>query len=407
MMMNVDIFRKSCWRPGPVFLLLVCICGCEKQLPTGYGRAVGSEYSNSVNGTFVLQEMVKSLGRSVDRYGKISPRWDQYQTVYWFPDGFSAPPLEAVGKIEEWLTSDSNRTLVFVARDFDAAISYWEQLGQDTHEAQKEQIAREQAHAITGHLSRWDFNQSNDGDWYQMVDHPYQTATAVSGALMEGIDAEKLELFYGSLPKPGDVVSNGSFNCYDAEVLLTGDAEPMVYTLRKAYWPGSRIIVVGNGSFLLNWPLVNDENWKLASRLIQTADRQSSPNNDVLFIESGTEIPISNHDAPEFHSKWSWISHEPMRYIVPNILFWCMLFCFVYFPIFGRPQKFKSRSVANFRDHINALAQLLGKTRFRSQAGSWIDQYRRQSSSSRNVSSGSSSLTETAEKLESKTGTRP
>ncbi len=407
MMMHVDVVRRSYWPLAAAILLLVCWCGCEKQLPTGYGRAVGSEYSASVNGTVVLQEMVKSHGHAVDRYGKISPRWDQFQTVYWFPDGFTAPSSEAVEKIEEWLASNSNRTLVYVARDFDAAISYWEQLGQNSNDEQQDQIEREQAYAITDYLSRWDFNQSNDVDWYQTNKHPYQKATKVSGSLMDGIAGEKLDLRYSSLPIPGDVASSGAFNGYDADVLLTVDDIPMVYMVKKSYWPGSRIIVVGNGSFLLNFPLANNEHRKLASNLVRTAHQLDHPGSDALFIESGSEIAISNHDAPEIHSKWNWISNEPLRFIVPNILIWCMLFCFVYFPIFGRPRRIQSRSVANFRDHINALAQLLGKTRSRTLAGSWIDEYRRRTSSSRNIASGSSSLTKTAEKLELKTKNRP
>ena len=41
----------------------------------------------------------------------------------------------------------------------------------------------------------------------------------------------------------------------------------------------------------------------------------------------------------------------------PIIVFWCMLFCFVYLPIFGRPTKHQCENrPSDFRDHILALA---------------------------------------------------
>ena len=358
---------------------VLMLSGCEQRLKTGYGRAYGSDYSASVNGTVVFQEMVKATGRDVDRYGRVSPRWRKYQTVYWLPDGFAAPSEEAIDKIEDWLEDGWGRTLVFVGRDFDAAMLYWELLLADASENDADRrLNRELANATTSHLySKNSTTELLDCGWYETDEFAHQPARRVSGVLSEGIIESELDLRYNSLPLPGDVKTTGTFKDYEVEVLLNVDSVPFVYSLRKNRWPESRIIVVGNGAFLLNMPLGNPEHRKLAENLLQYVHDSDFEFSKVLFIESDDQIAVSEHDVDQPHSKWSWITRRPLRFIVPNILFWCLLFCFVYFPIFGRPRKIKSRSTANFRDHIHALANLMHKTGSRKDPERWVDDYRR------------------------------
>ncbi len=365
-----------------VFVLggLMALGGCRQELKTGYGRAYGSDYSTSVNGTVVFQEMVKAAGHKVDRYRKISPRWENYQTVVWFPDGFAPPPQDVIDKIEEWLATGFDRTLVLVARDFDASIVYWDRLKVKSDSGIEESLDRGYAEAVTSHLSAKYFEEleKEDCDWYNLVNHPFARATELDGTLAEGIDDQAAAVYYSALPLPGDVIDSGEFGDYQVEVLLTVDGIPMVYSLQKEFWStGSRIILVGNGSFLLNLPLANEQNRMLANNLIGKMDEPQFVPEDVLFIESTEKIAISEHDSPEVHSKWSWITREPLRYIVPNVLFWCLLACFVYFPIFGRPRKTKTASTANFGDHIQALGQLIRKAKRPDIPKSWIDEYRR------------------------------
>ena len=69
-----------------------------------------------------------------------------------------------------------------------------------------------------------------------------------------------------------------------AEPLLEGDGEPLVWAWRP-YEDGGRVILVANGSFLLNLPLVNHEHRKLAASLIAEAGEPG----EVVFLESGPQ----------------------------------------------------------------------------------------------------------------------
>lgn len=375
-------------------VLLFATTGCgERTIQTGYGKASGESYSRSVNGTAVFHKMIEASGHHVDRYRKFSPRWERYQTVFWIPDSFEPPAEESIEKIENWLKNDNGRTLVYVARDFDAAETYWDLLRKDAVEdSTKDDLSRQFYDATANHISarqnRW--SDEMNCDWFKTVPHPYTLAKDFSGELVEGLNTSKLDIRYRSLPSPGDVSGAGEFGDYTVEELMSVDGNPFIYTANKQRFGDSRIIVVGNGSFLLNLPMTNAVNRELAYELIEYALRDDYLDRDVLFIENWNQLSISDKDTPEQQSQWSWITKKPLRYIVPNILFCSLLFCFVYFPIFGRPKKIKKESTSNFRDHIDALGTLIRNTNSRKLPREWIEEYRRRLGHSRSRQDNSS-----------------
>ena len=374
--MNHSTSVKTAW----IFVLAITLLwatGCQQELETGYGRAHGTDYTDSVNGTIVFDRMIKSSRRRIDHYRKVSPRWYDYDTIFWIPDHIIAPQQEAIDKAEQWVASGDDKTLVYVARDYDAAIVYWEQLKNDSE--WDSQYARNYADALSRLSAQGDQLKDNDCDWFDWRIQPFQTAKQISGSLAQSVETQQAEVHYASLPVPGDIETTGKFNDYDVEVMLTVDNQPMVYSLTKENWNGSRIIIVGNGSFILNLPLTSRGNRQLAENLVETAEEIDYDRHDILFVENDKQIAISDVEAPDNSSKWAWITKPPLRYIVPNLVFWCMLFCFVYFPIFGRPGRIERKSTANFKDHIFALARLISGTQNRSQPMSWLEQYRKSS----------------------------
>ena len=361
---------------------LIVVAGCESNFETGYGRASGPNYSSSINGTRVLHEIVEEIGHPVDRYTKLSPRWDKYQTVFWIPDAFGSPSEQHINWIENWLTGGGYRTVVYVARDYDATVSYWEMLMNQSNSAvAKDSELRRQFHQEYSEYSkkRDRFSGLVSNSWFELESQAYQRATQVDGILADGIEPDLLDIRYGNLPRPGVVVDKGEFGKYEVNTVLKVDGQPMVYTLHSIRSPTNRIIIVGNASFLLNLPLANPANRDLASSLVWFATENQYVGDRVLFIESDDVPPILDRDIPETHSTWSWITKKPLRYIVPNILFCSLLFCFVYFPIFGRAKITKPKQTSNFRDHIDALGKLIKRTKSTTQAESWIQQYRRMS----------------------------
>lgn len=398
-------FRQQPARGGSMLLatilvvVVVASSGCrDRGIQTGYGRAFGDSYSRSVNGTAVFHELVEASGHEVDRYRKFSPRWERYQTVFWFPDSFQPPSDEAIAKIENWLMNDSGRTLVYVARDYDAAETYWDVLrSEETDEVEKDDLSRQFFDATADHmLARQGYGITElDCSWFETVQHSYTSAEDFSGELVEGLDTADLDIRYRSLPSPGDVRGSGWFGDYDVTELMAVDDKPFIYSVNKRSFFESKVIVVGNSSFLLNLPMAKRANRELAKELVDYALPDDFLKRNVLFIENIGQLAIADKETPEQQSQWSWITKKPLRYIVPNILFCSLMFCFVYFPIFGRPKKVKQQSTSNFRDHIDALGQLIRNTNSRKQPREWIEEYRRRSGHSRsrqdNISNPSSS----------------
>ncbi|MEM9412798.1 MAG: hypothetical protein AAGA30_16925, partial [Planctomycetota bacterium] len=209
-----------------------CFSGCYPELQTGYGKARGTNYAGSVNGTVVFHEMIEAAGYEVDRYRKYSPRWNKYDTVFWAPDTFTAPSEEAMEKIEAWLAAKPYQTLVWIARDFDASIAYWEALiEKESVTAKKSELERKHIDAITTHLYQKNLYPMQKCRWYDYQNHPLSSARSVGGNFVEEISGETPEIRYSSLPKPGTVQSNGKFGDYEVEVLMTVDSHPFIYAL--------------------------------------------------------------------------------------------------------------------------------------------------------------------------------
>lgn len=366
-------------------LIGVLICGCQPKLQKGYGRATGLQHTGSINGTVVFHEMVEAGNRKVHRYSQFSPRWEKYQTVYWMPDAFKVPDENIIDKIEIWLTNRSNRTLVYVCRDYDATLQYWESLKENETDADKvDQLSRFYIDAASNYFNVRNILEKKSAPWYEIQEHTYTKASQLSGKLVEDIDTSDADVRYASLPFPGDDLQSGTFGDFDVEVLMSVDSYPFVYRLTGSKIGRSQIIVVGNASFLLNLPLVNATNRKLASSLIDCVSENEYPDDNVLFIESDDPgLQISEMDSRDKASQWNWITRKPMRYIVPNLLICFILLCFVYFPIFGRPRRIKQTSTSNFRDHVDALGQLIGKSKSSTIPRSWIEEYRRRTTKNR------------------------
>lgn len=369
--------------------LLIFLCGmavltgCEKELQTGYGRAAGIGHSGSVNGTKILHRMIQADGRDVDRYSKFSPRWGNYQTVFWIPDSFDPPDVQIIQNIESWLMDGRNRTLVYVARDYDAAIDYWEQLETHSINGTDEKLRRNYHDATSSHLFNRHYLKTFNCDWYDLERHQLTQADSIFGPLVEGI--ESFDVQYSYLPKPGEGEVTGKFGNYDVEVMMGVDDKPFVYSLSRRVFPGSRIIIVGNASFLLNLPLANQGNREIAKSLIDFSTENMRFGDPVLFIENNYDLQVADRDSPEVQTAWSWITQEPLRYIVPYVLFSCLLFCFVYFPIFGRPERAELESTSNFREHIDALGRLMGRAKQSENTEKWIEEYRRRAKKKSNT----------------------
>ena len=136
-------------------------------------------------------------------------------------------------------------------------------------------------------------------------------------------------------------------------------------------WNGEgQVIVLANGSWVLNYPLVNHEHRKLAARLVNECGDPGK----VAFVESDPGGPgVLEREPTSGEEPWP---PYPLNAILVHLVVLGIVFCLARFPIFGRPRELPSEPAADFGKHVAALGQLLARSRDRHYAQSRLAQYR-------------------------------
>ena len=350
------------------------------EVTTGYGKSSGKDYSTSVNGTAVLKDLFRRAGGKVSTAHSITPKIDDFETIVWFRDRFDAPTTDAITRLEKWLRQGDSRQLIVVGRDHDSGISYWEKVASRAQGEELIKAKRRLAHVKSEFYSRRMTNgpgNSAECKWYKAKYGDYETATQLGGDWAARVNPSAADIHIGTTlnSKIGKSGLNFQSRRYQANQtpVLTANGRPLVtisWLDPNSYNRSNSIVLVSNASFLTNYGLVNQENRKLAKRLIE---RQSP--GKTLFIESGTE-PVAVLNSEQNHEPWAWIAQPPLKYIVPHFLLWGIFFCFVLYPIFGRPKRIEADvENTNFRTHVKALAKLLSRSGRRDLAQQKIDRY--------------------------------
>ena len=61
-------------------------------------------------------------------FTRFSPRVNDFDVLVWLPDDFVPPTKEQREFLETWLKNGTERTMIYVGRDYDAAVTYWERV---------------------------------------------------------------------------------------------------------------------------------------------------------------------------------------------------------------------------------------------------------------------------------------
>ena len=356
-------------------LLVPTAIGCiEEHLPTQYGNRTG----NSVNGTGVLGDMFEQAGHSVTSWRTLSPRLRRADTIVWFPDSYQPPPPQVRQWFEDWLSESPGRTLVYVGRDYNAAPLYWRSVKPGAPAHLSAEIDRRLNMAESNEQSdRAALPKPDDFDWFSLKTGTKRKVKTLSGPWSQGIDPTRAEIELHSLLSRGDadvmLESDGG-----PEVLLesNGDAlvsrEPFYSLYSTGTYDESQLIVVTNGSFLLNLPLLNHEHRKLAGKLIS----EVGPPGRTVFLESMGDPQILDEDPTnsppsglEIFGIW------PMSFILLHLAALGIIFCFARYPIFGNPRDPPAESRSDFGKHVQALGELLQMTRDRAYALARLKHY--------------------------------
>jgi hypothetical protein len=311
---------------------------------------------------------------------RLSPRLDQVDVIVWAPNDFRPPSEKAYEFLENWLQADMERVLIYVGRDYDAAAEYWEEILSDATSDQALEIQRRLAEKQSNYdAARRAMPEEHRGPWF--IVHQggaARRARTLQGPWSDGIDASMANIRLRStweLPRPTNEEEIVDFSdTVLSTALLESGGDLLVGQVHHGHWGDSQVIVVANGSFLLNLPLVNHEHRKLAGRLVKEC---GGAGRNVAFLQSGPgPVSVSDRDR-EMHHLLRAFTEWPINCILLHLTMLGIVYCFCNFPILGRPRELSPDPPSDFGKHVDALGRLLERTADRTFASSRVAHYLR------------------------------
>ncbi len=369
---------------GAVILILVGLLLAmrrDERLPTAYGQRRGGEAARSVNGTAVLAEMFRQRGHRVTTTNRFSRRLDKSDIIIWVPDDFKPPDKEHREYLEQWLSRSPNRTVVYVGRDYNAALDYWERIIPETPPTEASEAQHRQVEARAAwEAARSAMPSEEYSHWFTAKrDGKPRRVDELHGTWAEGIDTSKTQIHLeGQLAIPKEI-DRDSFVDQDLpdppQLLLGSGPDALAFRITDdEKWNDGQVIVIANGSFVLNYPLVNHEHRKLAAKLIEAC----GDNQNVVFVESDATGPTISTKEPVggMPSSLELLKVWPLNAILLHLTVLGIILCLARSPIFGRPRELPGDSPADFGKHVAALGKLLAATKDRNYAHARLVQYR-------------------------------
>ncbi|MGV3609067.1 MAG: DUF4350 domain-containing protein [Planctomycetaceae bacterium] len=371
-----------------VFGLSVYFIGNQKarqSLAVGYGRRDGTSHYTSVNGTRILAEMFRKRGDRVSTITRLTPKVAaRAQIIVWFPDDFEPPTQKQREFFENWLGSHPYTTLVYVGRDYNAAPEYWRDAQAFASPADEGLIAQERAFADSSWQSeRAQIADSTYGYWFTVRKGPKRVQQGTFDGQWEGaFDPAKAKLTLSSqlaIPVPADLTGvTDAPQDLKYTSLLSYQGDQWVTSVTKEQWSGSEILVVSNGSFLLNYPLVNPEHRKLAQQLVDYTSN-GSYSREVVFLQSNSRGPQVYDKEPEDEAATTgFFRIWPINVITFHLILLGMFYCVSRSIMFGRPRDPPLENPADFGRHITALGELMQSTDNIAMAEQRISHYEQQ-----------------------------
>lgn len=355
-------------------LVPLVFAGCGRPsapVSSTYGTSRTADSFHSLNGTSVFAELLRKQGLDVIVGNRISPAIERFQTIVWFCDPERGCPTgEVVDYLKEWGNARKGRVILFVGWSYDAGSDYWSRVAQSSDGETRRSALRQRALAIArGEGAREERMSDNDDsgmgeqvpaepelvvscDWFRMQQG---VPAAIENLLMDGkpgtlpggtlrLGAEQL------VPLPGARDSNQWYQ--------TLDGRPIAFQVdRSRSGTDARVIVVSNGSFLLNYPLAVPGNGPLIRDFLARLSTCTGP---ALFVVASdvrfTDREIDNETA------WSWINRPPLKFMIPHFLVLGLLFLVSRLPILGRPRRWILDQQPGFARHLLATGSLLRRS---------------------------------------------
>jgi hypothetical protein len=357
----------------PALVALVLVSGCgETQIDTTYGRIAG----RSVNGTGVFASLLRDRGHEVRAARRLNEELgDWAETIVRFLPEPGGVAQEEADWYFDWQMSGYGRRLILVCRDGGAEAEYWQAaldaLPQDAPESQRDRIEDKLMRAPDwGSEGTPPGFQAADPDFWFRFDEEIGGAgptTTLGGPWAEGVEPGAAAL---PLHRALEISS-------PAEVpLLTGDDDRVIvmdWSWDEAIEDGdpSAVLVVANGSFLLNAAVVPHARRPLT---VKVADWVGSSPRKVAFVE-GSFLLGGESSMP---TPLQVIRQVPELGIVAgHFLMLALIAALAHAVILGRPRAAPSSGADQPRMHAEALGNLLSRIGSDRAARSLLTTYRR------------------------------
>lgn len=361
-------------RRAGTLLVLAFLAGCGGEVESDYGRA----RDRSLNGTAVFARLLRARGHQVRTAVRLTPQLNEWADVLVRFAPYAGPPEEEEANwYLEWLTTGQGRAMIYVPRDYDAWTEYWDQvlarLPQDQAELRTQaQKQRDRPRNRSIGAETRPKHVGRPEDWFAVdtTSTAPEVCKTLTGPWSRGIDAAR-----AALPR------HETLEVESETVLLEGDGRALV--MEWSRFNDSRVLVVGNGSFLLNAALLNPARRPLAARM---ADWAGEGPLRVALVEGRFVL----HDAAD-RTIFDLFRVPPFGWVAAQLLVLGLAACLARAPRLGRARPEPPSGEERPAAHPEALGALLARTGQAADARAILESYRRWRNPSHPARSGTPS----------------
>lgn len=383
------------WRSLPILLSILgtlALPGCGSDVESAYGRSG----DRSVNGTGVFAELLRSRGHTVRTAVRLSDKLADWADVIVRFAPYPGPPERKEGQwYHGWLTRVGERKMIYVPRDYDALAEYWDgvlaRIGKEGDPAlrKRAETMRDRVPGWSDRLPSRPKEVASPEDWFAVKSS--KSAPVVCKTL-GGPWGRPLD------PVKAALTRHETLEVESESVVLEGDGEPLA--IQWTLYNESRVLVVANGSFLLNATLVNRARRPLAMRAAGWVGDEPL---HVAFVE-GSFVLREDEASP---SVFAILKVPPFGWVAAQLLVLGLAACLARAPRLGRPRpdppSGEDRPVA----HPQALGSLLARTGQAADARAILEAYRRWRSPSHHVRVGQPTVPDPVETIPPDPGESP
>ncbi len=357
-------------------------CGREFNRPLEHYGGSNSYSRKSVSGLTVFRELCEKQGFRTYEITSLSKRSHKLSAILWAPKDFRAPNEKEMNWFDEWLSGGSSRTLIFVGRDYSPVSHYWSQAAENAAPEDRRTFRLQQAYAdIELEADRLRSESKLECDWFeqQLGRTVARRVEKFKGPWSRGLKANDTHIVLRGQLTPNSESRSSDWNDSVIEygsptiktLLARDDGTPLVSSMSYKAWGESQLILVANGSVLMNESLTNHGNVQIVERLID----RCSPKGRIGFLSNANETLIRLPWDEEEPKGFEWLRVWPLSLIAIQGLFLGSIAMLAMLPIFGRPQRLPTPSTTDFGKHIEALGDLLAQSRDRNYALQRIADY--------------------------------